>query len=291
MGKTKGKQKKVDPSLSSDDETNSVTSAKKVLRSRTKREKVELSHSTDDENDGARDEISIMIRQVSKQMKSQKDQMKKLTDSYDFMSDAFDKLQSELTKIRNENKLMKKDIIQLQINEKNLIKRIQSLERNDMVVRQSNNENHMIITNMPKINDNINLKEVITKIGEQVGYHVPGEEVIEVFQNENKDRKTYPIIVKLRNQNLKKKCMDFRKNGNLVDVKTLLPNITGHDSNINFYHLIEKELSELLKKTKTIAKNKTYKYVWYRNSTILVRKTDGSVIIKINNVRDLDKIV
>lgn len=64
---------------------------------------------------------------------------------------------------------------------------------------------------------------------------------MDVYQNENKERKTYPIIVKLKNQNLKKTCIDFRKNNNFVDIEKLGPEFNGHNANanINFYHLIE----------------------------------------------------
>lgn len=95
----------------------------------------------------------------------------------------------------------------------------------------------------------------------------------------------------MKNPELKKKCMSFRKDNKFIDIKTLIPSAKGQTTNINFYHLIEKELSDLLKKTREIAMKKKYKYIWCRNSMILVRKEDGSNIIKINSVDDFAKLV
>lgn len=49
------------------------------------------------------------------------------------------------------------------------------------------------------------------KKGEQVGSVVKDAEILEVFQTENKTNTTYPLIVKMRGNDLKVKCMHFRK--------------------------------------------------------------------------------
>lgn len=85
--------------------------------------------------------------------------------------------------------------------------------------------------------------------------------------------------------------MEYRKNKKLIDIKLILPNATNGKYNINFHHLIEREFSELLKKAKEIAKRKQYKFVWFKDSTVLARKTDDSPIIKIRSEDDLKNIV
>lgn len=60
--------------------------------------------------------------------------------------------------------------------------------------------------------------------------------------------------------------------------------------NINFHHLIEKELADLMNQAKEAAKKAGFKYVWYGSNTILARKDEKSQVIQINCGDDLSKI-
>lgn len=238
--------------------------------------------------------VSTVLKKLEKQMKQQRELITKLTESYDFMSDGFDKLTNEVTKLGKDNIQIKKQVKKLESNGDNLAKRVQQLECHTTKAKQSDNGNHMIITNLPQVADASTLKSIITQIGEQVEHQIKEEDIIEVYQSENKQQKrhkSYPVIVKMAKPDLKRKCMLFRKNGKTIDVKAILPNVQQSNANINFHHLIEKEYAELLKKAKECAKKKKYKFVWFANSTVLVRKEEQSTIIQIKGESDLKKIV
>ena len=96
--------------------------------------------------------------------------------------------------------------------------------------------------------------------------------------------------MKLKTEEFKNKCIEFRKQGKQVDMTKIIPTVNMKGKNINFHHLMEKEISELLKKTKIEAKNKKYKFVWIRDARILVRKEEGSAVIQIESIEDLRKI-
>lgn len=206
------------------------------------------------------------------------------------MCSNFDKFQVEINKIREENKKLKKEINNLKQGESNLDKRLQRIEQFAAKYKQENNENNMIITNMPKFDKEVDLKNVVSRIATQVQYILNQEEIIDVYQFNNKKRDTFPIIVKLKTNELKKKCMEFRKSKKTIDIKAIGRDLNNNNKNINFYHLIEKEYADLLNKAKDNAKKKHYKYVWYTNSTVLVRKDDQSEIIKIRTNDDLKNI-
>lgn len=252
------------------------------------------SHSSSGEDEvGESDQMSSVLNEVKKQMKQQRELIKKLNESYVFMSDGFDKLNSEVAKLGKENVQIKKQMKKLKSNSDKLNQRVQLLERGSTKAKQVSNENHMIITNLPKVNDVSTLKALVVKLGEQVEHTIKEEDIVEVYQSENKRQtrhKSFPLIVKLVTAEFKKKCMQFRKDGKQIDLKAIFPNVQS-SANVNFHHLIEKQYADLLQKAKECAKKKKYKFVWFSNSTVLVRKEEQSTIIQIRDESDLKKIV
>ena len=69
--------------------------------------------------------------------------------------------------------------------------------------------------------------------------------------------------------------------------------ICGNDSDRGVYvnELLPKNTYELLKITKSIAKEKSYKYVWVRDGHIRVRRSDGEPIVHIDSETDLDRLI
>lgn len=99
---------------------------------------------------------------------------------------------------------MKDDIKQLKQSEAQLAKRVTQLESTTTQRKQDSNENHMIVTNLPKFSEGTNLKQVVLKIGELVDQPVNEDEILNVYQNENKKFNTFPLIVKMSTNALKK---------------------------------------------------------------------------------------
>lgn len=60
--------------------------------------------------------------------------------------------------------------------------------------------------------------------------------------------------------------------------------------NVNFHHLLEKVVAELLSQAKDLAAKKRFKFVWFAHSTILTRKSEDSEVIKIHSSKDLKLI-
>ena len=54
---------------------------------------------------------------------------------------------------------------------------------------------------------------------------------------------------------------------------------------------LPKNLKILLGKANKIRKEKNYKFIWTKNGTILVRKTDNCNVISISRPSDIEKIV
>lgn len=231
-----------------------------------------------------------IMKQMKTQMKKQLDALGKISESQEFLSNQFDELQAEIKIIRKDNKKMKADIEQLKRDKTDLGKRVQQLEQCMTKSKQDNNSNSMVITNVPKLSADIDLKHVVLKIGEQVEQPINNDTILNVYQVLNAKRDTYPIVVKLKNDALKRKCMEFRKLGKKIQFEKIVPNVHIEGKNINFHQLMEKEYTILLNNAKKAATEKGYKYVWFANGAVLVRKTDDGPITKIRNNNDLENL-
>lgn len=232
-----------------------------------------------------------MLSEFKEQFKKQNDLINELKNSYKFMSDNFDKLLKEMKQIKIEQKVMKNNMATIQEKEEKLEKQIIIMESQLMKCKQEINNNNMIITNIPKLKAQADVNKVVEKIAQQVNYELKKEEIMELYQMESKNKKSYPIIVKLNSNQFKNTCMNFRKEKNAIDIKKIIPNSNNNKKNINFFHFLEREYIYLLGKAKEIAKEKKYKYIWYANATIMIRREDESKIIKIRCEDDLKRIV
>ncbi|XP_024879528.1 uncharacterized protein LOC112459579 [Temnothorax curvispinosus] len=69
--------------------------------------------------------------------------------------------------------------------------------------------------------------------------------------------------------------------------------VCGIDSDRNIYvnELLAKSTYDILKRAKSIAKERSYKYVWVRNGQICVKYSDGDPVIHIDSDTDLAKLV
>lgn len=234
--------------------------------------------------------IDSIVKQMRAQIKKQLDAFNQVSESQIFLSNQFEDLQTEIKNIQKDNKKMKADIEQIKREKNDLGKRVQQLEQYMTRSKQDNNNNSMIITNVPKIGADIDLREVIVKIGEQMEQPIINDAILNVYQVSSTKRNTFPIVVRMENDAFKRKCIEFRKLGKKINFENIVPNLRNNGKNINFHQLIEKEYAMLLSSAKKLAKEKGYKYVWFTNGLVLVRKTDEAPIIKIKEQNELGKI-
>lgn len=86
------------------------------------------------------------------------------------------------------------------------------------------------------------------------------------------------------------RCGQFRKEGKRIDVTKICQNAELNNKNVNFHPFLERELADLLKKAKTTARKKSFKFVWVGGTTVMARKSENTKIIKINSIDDLKKM-
>lgn len=99
-----------------------------------------------------------------------------------------------------------------------------------------------------------------------------------------------PLLVKLRSRELRTQVLAAKtRKVRLVtsDIGTLPP---GPDRPIYLNGALSAELHKLLVEVKQVAKSKGLKYVWHRDGSILVRRTDGAAVVRINSAADLVRL-
>ncbi|KAL4704165.1 hypothetical protein ACJJTC_007148 [Scirpophaga incertulas] len=135
---------------------------------------------------------------------------------------------------------------------------------------------------------NENLFEIMSKIGNIIGQHIEKSDINFITRVRSATQPKSIIVGFL----VRYKKEDFvaaarsRKPGLMANELGFI----GEESRIYINDHLTKESKQLLSKTKKIAAELNYNYVWVQNCKILVRKSDNSPIITIKNDSDLSKM-
>jgi hypothetical protein len=138
--------------------------------------------------------------------------------------------------------------------------------------------------------DNENVTSIAAKVIQLINVQLCADdiEVAHRVPSRNKDNPS-PIIVQFLRRKKRDEIISNRRNTVLTNSELL------NDNRLSGRVFVNESLSpffkELLWKTKMIGRERDYKRIWYKNARVLVRKTDGSQVIVINDFADLDKMV
>lgn len=207
-----------------------------------------------------------------------------LTNSVNFMSDKFDlfgkQLQEIMQSMKNiieENKILKEQNNNLRNDFNILFKKTNSLEQKSL-------ENFVEIVGVPKINNEdckITIEKIATSLNVEIG-------IVNAFRIQSKfNNKPSKIVVEVTSKRCKRDLMETsRKNkltGNRVDVNWkndpiyINDNLTQFNRNVFF-------------KTKAFARDSGYRFVWFRDSKIFIKKNENSKAILIEDELSLTKL-
>lgn len=141
---------------------------------------------------------------------------------------------------------------------------------------------------------NENLFDLIGKLADRADFKIMATDidfVTRVAPSNHDNKQIKPIIVRFLSR--------YRKDAFLYSLKKLKGlhsrdlgfTDTNGDRLIFFNDHLTKLNKFLLQRAKKMASEKCYKYVWVKNCSIMLRKTDSSKIIHIAHSTDLNKIV
>lgn len=208
-----------------------------------------------------------------------------LTDSVKFMSDKFDDFSNQIQDLvtavkdlKDENKKIKEQNLKLENELHILNKRINILEQEQL-------GNHVEIIGVP-IQENENCGKIIESITSALGVQLPTVNAYRV-RSKTANNKSGKIVAELKSKEDKAILIDLVKKKRL-SAKNLNGNWDNNGIYINNY--LTQSNRNLFYKTRMFAKEHSYKFVWFKNNKLFIKKSENSNTIYIDHENTLDKI-
>jgi peptide deformylase len=168
--------------------------------------------------------------------------------------------------------------------------RIQQLELTIDKMEQQARTANIEICNLPEKRGE-NLMSIISDIGAAIKLTLTLGDIVSIHRVRHADpNSTSPknIIVRFTSVMLRDNILAAFRIAKGLNTSTI--KITGPPQKIYLNEHLTLKNKLLLRKTREAASRHSYKYVWVRHATILVRKDDTSQIIAIRGDQDLNKI-
>lgn len=207
-----------------------------------------------------------------------------LTNSVKFMSAKFDDFSKQLKEVlynikelKEENNVLKENNIKLNSDIYKLSKRLNLLEQKSML-------NHVEIIGVPDLK-NENCEKVVENIAAVMGQPVT---VIKAFSIRSKiPNKPMKIIAELSSTHQKKTLMESAKK---KKVKACSINESWGNGGIFVNNYLTQYNSNLFFKSRMFAKENNFKFVWYNDCKIFIKKSETSKATIIYDETDLSKL-
>lgn len=226
-------------------------------------------------------------KRISSEIKTLRDELSNLNDSVSFFSSKFEELNvriekcesivSDLMKNTAEASQIKASVSNLQCENNN---REQWARRSNMEIYgipESNNENlmelfrKMVNLTTLQLNPASDIDFITRVASKNTEIHRPKPIIVRFIARWKKDE----FLTSLKK--LKLKCNDI--------------GFPGNNNAIYFNEHLTSENKALLQLTKKLAREKKFTYVWVKNCTIMVRRSENSPVIHILKQNDLKKMV
>lgn len=224
-------------------------------------------------------EIHRIVKEIRDEQSNMHKQIKCLTESTNEMKNKMETLFKSNEELKTENEFLRKNL-------DNCNYRINNFEQNILV-------NNLEICGIAE-EKNESINDILNKIDQFVGNVLQEEDVICFYRKHERVNNSAglprPIVVQLRNNNIKRKfmksCKSKGKNLNTGLVSSQKP-----VRPIYVNHQLTKLTSFLFMNTKKEIKNGKFKFVWVQNGKVLTRRADSGPIQQIYNINHLNGIV
>lgn len=261
--------------------------------------------STDMEN------ILAEIRHLSTQMstlpammeniKAMQDQLSDLKSSMTCIQDSVKELKDNVTYLKQEVDLLKKDKGRIDKMENRLAKHekidenVQALKTTVDLIKlehsindQRSRLNNVEIKGIP-IKNNENLFNILESISQKISYNFPKTQINYITRIPQHNSHEKAIIVSFLNRYVKEDFVAAARASRILSSQDL--GFLGSAQRIYINDHLNSDSKKLLNKTKQLAKERDFKYVWVKHCKIHLRKSDDSKVYVINNDADLNKLM
>lgn len=210
--------------------------------------------------------IQSAIVSVQNEQKNILQQVRELCDSQQYLSEKYDELLIQVNKVPVlEAALLKKEdqVLELQ-NRLNLME-------------QYSRRHHLELGNIP-VERGEKVEDLIVNVAEQMGLSIGKQEIAASHRLRAAPGKTPSIIVEFVNRSIRNKFFEGRKN---------LPR---HKNKIYVNESLSYHFKNLLRLAKEKAKEHQYRFCWYKNNKVFLKKHEDSKPIIVNSIEDIKNI-
>lgn len=220
-------------------------------------------------------------------LKPSVDKMKKAVEevekSISFFSKKYDSLLATVTAHDKKVKSLESDVVSLQslVSEQSL--QIEHLKWDMNEAEQYSRLSNLEIHGHPSA-DGENLGEVLTELAGRLDISFQASEVLAIHRIPSKHSRSPPILVRFISVSVKERFMNARNR-----LRTLARDSSG--PRLYFNDNLSRGNKELFWLARTRGKEKHYQFVWVRNAKIFAKKAEGCPLVRVNSVKDLERIV
>lgn len=207
-----------------------------------------------------------------------------LTDSVNFMSEKFDTFGNQLKELLQSMKDLREENRILKEQNYNLGNDLSILQKKMNILEQKSLDNFVEIVNVPEVTNEV-CKNTVEKIAKSLKVEI---DVINAYRVQSKfNTKSKKIVAELSSKRDKKELIEnarkFKPTGNSVDVTWkneaiyINDNLTPFNRNLFFI-------------TKSFARDFSYKFVWFKDNKLFLKKNELSKAIVIDSELSLNKL-
>lgn len=208
--------------------------------------------------------------------------------SLDYFSEKIDKSNELMEQLQQSHKKLQRENQDLKEENKALKKSVAVVEQRVRNLEQYSRQTNIEISGVPETNGE-KMEELLGDVARAVGMELKKERVVAAHRVPSYNRnRTPPIIVKFASRRDRDEWLDAFKKMRPLTADKINHHFKKDKVFINEH--LSPENKQLLGRTKEMARDRGYKYVWTREGKIFVRREDNERCIKVEGVEDLDKL-
>ncbi|XP_062541487.1 uncharacterized protein LOC134209522 [Armigeres subalbatus] len=226
------------------------------------------------------DDVASRIDGAISKLQSDVEEMK---DSQQFISNEFESVKHTLSEHDNEIRSTSEQIKCLKEDNSTLRNHMEELNYEVNVVKQKSLESNFLISNLIKTNDE-NLCMLVESIARLLDIPFNAANILGVSRLSSKNQKDIqPVLVRCTTVYVKEQFMNAIKGRPITCEEIGL----GVKQQIFINHHLTSINQRILGATRKFKKDYNYRFVWFANGSVFLRKDENSKIIRVNDVHDL----
>ncbi|XP_026761213.3 uncharacterized protein LOC113520150 [Galleria mellonella] len=225
---------------------------------------------------------------IASELGAIKSEISTLKETVSFLSTRFDDVIKRIRTLENDSKIITSTTASLG----ELKQRIDSLECENNNREQWARRSNIEIYGIPEKKTE-NLVHLVQDIADRTGFQMDVSRDIDFVtrvaprMNSSGDKRIKPIVLRFL---ARYKKDDFLTHLKKLKLKACDFGFSGNNNNIYFNDHLTSVNKGVLQRAKVLAKERNFAFVWVKNCSIMVRRSDTSPVIHISNTKDLNKI-